>query len=258
MVKAKKHLGQHFLTSIGAVLKIIKTADLKTNDFVLEIGPGKGVLTEKLLEKSDVLAVEKDREMIVFLKEKFKKEIENKKLILLEGDILEENLEKYLKNKKYKIVANIPYYITGEILRKFLEAKEKPILMVLLMQNEVAKRIVTKEGKESILSISVKIFGKPEYISKVSAGSFFPKPKVDSAILKISQITKPEINTEIFFNILKEGFLHKRKKLISNLSQIFEKEDLKNIFQKLGLDENIRPEDLDLEKWINLTQQKTA
>lgn len=253
MVRAKKHLGQHFLTSIGAVLKIIQTADLKTNDLVLEIGPGKGVLTEKLLEKSDVLAIEKDEEMIVFLKEKFKKEIENKKLTLLEGDILKENLEKYLKNRKFKVVANIPYYITGEILRLFLEMKNKPVSMTLLVQKEVAKRIVASDGKESILSLSIKFFGEPFYIDTVKAGSFNPKPKVDSAIIQIRNI-KEVSDSDSFFNLIKNAFAHKRKKLLGNLRDFYQIDKIKLYLKENNINENVRAEDLKLSDWISITK----
>ena len=155
---------------------------------ILEIGPGKGALTKKLLEKSGiVIAIEKDRELFGLLKDKFEKEIENKKLILVNEDILEFDTDK-LQN--YKIIANIPYNITGAILKKFLTAKNQPETMVLMVQNEVAKRIVARDKKESILSISVKAYGEPKMIMKVPARYFSPSPKVDSAVILIKNFGK--------------------------------------------------------------------
>ncbi len=251
-MKAKKHLGQHFLNSKKAIETIIKAGDLTENEFVLEIGPGKGVLTESLLKLGVyVLAIEKDLEMIEILKEKFEKEIKTKRLILINDDILEINLDKYLKNKKYKLIANIPYYITGEIFKKFLEHKHKPVKLVLLVQKEVAERIVCRDNKESILSLSVKFFGKPKYIETVKAGSFSPPPKVDSAILEIKDlIERNKKETEKFFDIVKLSFAHKRKKLFSNLSLKYNKESIENCFQVLKIDKNVRAEDLDINNYL--------
>src|SRR6185312_3875994 len=139
-------------------------------DVVLEIGPGRGVLTEKMLAQAKrVIAVEKDDELFVVLQEKFKKEIRNKELELVHADILD-----YLPEGNYKLIANIPYNITGAILEKFLSEEHQPSLAVLLVQKEVAQRIVARDDKESILSISVKVYGEPKYIDTVKAGSFNP------------------------------------------------------------------------------------
>lgn len=189
---AKKSLGQHFLTSTRAIESIIDAGDVVAEDIILEVGPGRGVLTEKLLVfAAKVIAVEKDRELIPILEEKFKKEIKSDKLDLLEKDVLEfdpETLRFY--DLPYKVIANIPYYITGQFLRKFLETTYQPERMVLMLQKEVAERIVAKDKKESILSISVKAYGKPRYVETVKAGSFSPAPNVDSAILSIENISK--------------------------------------------------------------------
>jgi len=233
MIYAKKSLGQHFLTSQSAVDKIVDVSDPSGDDIILEIGPGRGVLTEKLLLfAGKVIAVEKDDGLFEFLKERFKKEIENGKLDLIHGDILDfdPNIFSFYKDLNYKVVANIPYNITGAILKKFLSAEYQPECMVLMVQKEVAERIVAKDKKESILSLSVKIYGEPKYIQTVKAGSFFPAPKVDSAILLISDISKgfflltPSVNggkeagrEGRFFELVRAGFKSKRKKLISNL-----------------------------------------
>src|SRR5258706_8508314 len=225
MHKAKKSLGQNFLKSEIALRKIVEVGEIKHDDIILEIGPGKAAHTEKLLEKTRlVIAVEKDRELLEFLKIKFEKEIKTKKLILINDDIFKFKIEDH-KLKNYKIIANIPYNITGAILKKFLTEKTKPTLMVLMVQHEVGKRIVARDNKESILSISVKAYGKPKLIMKVAARYFSPAPKVDSVIILINDIsreafTKNEINEEKFWEIVKTGFAHKRKKLGSNLKTL--------------------------------------
>lgn len=254
MNKPKKSLGQHFLTSEGAVKSMVSTPDVEKNDIVLEIGPGRGVLTKALLETgAKIIAVEKDTELISLLKEKFAKEIVSGKLNLVEQDILYFNPSSIKSKGSYKLIANIPYYITGEIIKKFLTAKYKPESMTLLVQKEVAERIVARDGKESILSLSVKFFGTPKYVQIVKKGSFNPPPKVDSAILHIEISDKRhEIREEEFFKMIKAGFKSKRKKLISNLSSLYEKEKLTEIFTKLSLDPNVRAEDLNLEKWLVL------
>src|SRR3989338_1559210 len=197
--KAKKSLGQNFLKSKPALRKIIEAGEIRKDDVILEIGPGKGKLTSKLLEKSNcVIAVEKDRELFEFLKIKFEKEIRNKKLILIEDDCLNFNPKNYnLDARTYKLISNIPYNITGAILKKFLTDKNQPERMVLLVQREVAQRITTpspsstgRGGKESILSISVKAYGEPKMIMKVPARYFSPAPKVDSAVIAINNISR--------------------------------------------------------------------
>jgi 16S rRNA (adenine1518-N6/adenine1519-N6)-dimethyltransferase len=247
-IRAKKSLGQNFLKSHSALKAIIDAGELEKGEIVLEIGPGKGALTEKLLESGAIVfAVEKDKGLIEFLTEKFQKYIENKSFFLIEGDILELDIKSILKNtfNIYKIIANIPYNITGAILKKFLTEENQPERMVLMVQNEVAKRIVANNEPESILSISVKAYGSPKIITKVPARYFSPAPKIDSAIILIKDINKDffqknNIKEEIFWQIVKTGFAHKRKKLSSNLKNI------------IKLDEkylNARAENLKIEDW---------
>jgi len=255
----KKSLGQNFLKSQSALNTIISSAELVADDIVLEVGPGQGVLTEKLLPLvKTVVAVEKDRRLIPILEEKFKKEIGNKKLEIIEGDILSKELDELgLESEKYKIVANIPYYITGKFLRKFLENEKQPTLITVMVQKEVADRIVAKDGKESILSISVKAYGEPVLIKKVPKGSFSPPPKVDSAILLIKNISKDFFNNvseEFFFKIMKTGFSHKRKILSKNLTGVFSKDELQRKLRKLGVDENERPEKISLGNWKKILE----
>jgi 16S rRNA (adenine1518-N6/adenine1519-N6)-dimethyltransferase len=210
---------------------------------------------------ANVIAVEKDDRLISVLEELFAKEIKSKQFTLIHGDVLDLDVKSYLLSvTSYKLIANIPYYITGEITRKFLSGNFQPSLIVVLVQKEVAERITTsiqgkskiKEGKESILSISVKVYGEPKYIQTVKAGCFFPPPKVDSAILLIDNISKKNFfnkeHEQKFFEIMKTGFAHKRKTLSSNLKGMVSKEKL----AELGINEKERAENLTLEQWLEI------
>ncbi len=239
-------------------MAIIRAGDIKTTDTILEIGPGKGMLTEKLLEHaSKVIAIEKDFELVGLLKEKFTKEIDSQKLILVQGDILNIEISKLVANH-YKLIANIPYYITGAILKKFLqEEKVQPERIVLLLQKEVAERIVARDGRESILSISVKAYGEPKYIETVQKRYFSPAPKVDSAILLIQDISRRNfvsLNEEKFFEIVKKGFAHKRKLLSGNLKPSLGSEAPKWL-EECGVGEKARAENLKLENWLCLAKK---
>jgi 16S rRNA (adenine1518-N6/adenine1519-N6)-dimethyltransferase len=260
--RPKKHFGQNFLKSQVALNKMCEAGKVCSNDIILEIGPGKGALTEKLLEKAKkVFAVEKDDTLVEFLKEKFKNEVKIKKIEIINEDILNFDLKKYgFKNCKYKIIANIPYNITGAILKNFLSNNIQPKKMILLVQKEVAERIVARGRKESILSLSVKVYGSPKYEMKVSKKYFSPSPKVDSAIINIENISRKNFKSkkeeEVFFELIKSGFAHKRKLVHKNIENIFNKyggfngEKLKNF----GIDKNARAEDINFEKWLEISE----
>ena len=284
MNKPKKSLGQNFLKSEKIAQEIVEAGEVGLDDIVLEVGPGKGILTAELLKKAKkVIAVEKDESLAGFLKEKFAENIKNGKLELVSEDILKFSPNFYnLQPNSYKLIANIPYYITSHLLRTFLENPPnggQPSLMVLMVQKEVAERIVgTKSeakrnfsrftlprsgagsdasqnfalprSKESILSISVKAYGRPEIIRNVPAGYFSPAPKVDSAVIKISNISKnffQDIDEKKFFETVKKGFSQKRKMLINNLKA--KKDD----FKACNIGEKARAENLSLEQWKCLT-----
>lgn len=265
-MKAKKSLGQYFLKSGAAIAEIVRAAEIKKGEKVLEIGPGKGILTAALLSAgAKVTAVEKDSRLVEFLKEKFAPEIKSNHLVLVHDDILKFEPTRYtLQATSYKLVANIPYYLTGEILRKFIGGKVKSSRAVLLVQKEVAERVVARpkpldsaRGKESILSISVKVYGTPKLVRKVPAGAFDPPPKVDSAILLIENIknnfgsAREEKN---FFEILKAGFAHKRKLLAGNLAGKFGRGKVSAAFVKCGLPTKARAENLKLSDWLRLAE----
>lgn len=259
---AKKSLGQHFLTSKSALEKIVAAGDINANDIVVEAGPGQGVLTEPLLAASGkVIAIEKDRELVAELRKTFSRDIEGFRLDLKEGDVLDFDpaiISTYKKDLTYKVVANIPYYITNAIIRLFLEAKHQPERMVLLIQKEVAERILARDGKESILSIAVKAYGTPKIAAKVPAGAFNPPPKVDSAILVIDTISKKlfeHIDEKQFFKTVRAGFAHKRKRLAGNLTALYEKEAILKAFHKLKFLPDTRAEDITLSDWKKLVQE---
>lgn len=254
-MRAKKSLGQNFLRSESAIQKMLDAAEVSEGDLILEIGPGQGALTEKMLGRgAKVIAIETDQEMVAILKDKFAEEVADGRLELIKEDVLKYSPEN-LPN--YKIVANIPYYITGEIIRKFLsDIENQPQKMSLLMQKEVADRIMTRDGKESLLSISVKAYCTPKYIDTVKAGSFVPAPKVNSGIILFDQISKNFFSNKKqeaeFFKLIRAGFSHKRKRLLSNLK----KEggyDVSDVLKNdTSVTENTRAEELSTDQWREL------
>jgi 16S rRNA (adenine1518-N6/adenine1519-N6)-dimethyltransferase len=275
-MRAKKSLGQHFLNSGYVLEQIISAARIKEGEIILEIGPGTGFLTAALLNTgAQVIAVEKDDRAEELLKEKFSIEIGDGQLRLIHGDILDPEILHFpfsIFHSGYSIVANIPYYITGAILEKFLAHEPRPSRMVLLVQKEVADRISARDGKESILSISVKASGTPRIIAKVSRGAFTPAPKVDSAILAIDDISgahfrgkyghgkntdREETSTNVkrFFDIVRAGFAHKRKLLKRNLEAIIDRKRLDTAWKNLGLDEKVRAENITVEQWFSLSTE---
>lgn len=263
-MKAKKSLGQHFLRSHTVIQKIILASGITPGDVVIEVGPGEGVLTLPLLESgARVIAVEKDPRCIALLTEKFSDALRDEHLILLHGDILAPHtradvFEGLLSGvPSYKVVANIPYYITGALFRLFLEQSRQPTLITFLVQKEVGEQIVARNGKEGVLSLSIKVFGDPVYIGTVKRESFTPKPKVDSAIITIRNISHDRLTgttVEHFFRLVKAGFRARRKMLAGNLVQGLHvsKTSVLEAFSKLGISEKVRGEDLQIETWLAL------
>lgn len=258
----KKSLGQHFLTSSSALAAIRDALGPTPTDLVVEIGPGEGTLTAELLPfVGKLIAIEKDARLIPFLREKFAKEIEAGTFDLIEGDALEFNpalLQHYnLQQFDYKVVGNIPYYITGALIEKFLSADIQPSALVFLVQKEVAERIA-REKKESILSLSVKAYGTPRYIKKVPAGSFSPPPSVDSAILLVADISRENFtdraHEDRFFALLHAGFAHKRKLLKRNIEGLLGA-DAAQALIAVGIPENARAEDVALAEWLALAKK---
>lgn len=278
-----KRLGQNFLIDEGVLKKIIESANLSKNDTILEIGPGVGNLTLELAKKvKKVIAIEKDERMIKILKESLECwDVKNVEII--KGDILKLDPKPYTI-KQYKVVANIPYYLTSPLIRKFLETKKQPSEMILMVQKEVAQRICPcppklkerrrgKTPKMSLLAVSVQFYVQPKIISYVSKKSFWPQPKVDSAIIKIvsRQFRVPVSRQfrERFFRIVKAGFSQPRKQIVNNLSRLnfspknlsgqaknpkVNREKVKKWLLKNNIQPSQRAESLGLDDWINLTK----
>lgn len=272
-----KSLGQNFLVDKEALSKIVDAGEIRPIDTVIEIGPGLGILTAELIKRAGrVVAIEIDAKMIELLNCSIAKllgsqnnnltiqpfglaqggQYNNEKVEIINADILQTNINDIVGTKPYKLIANIPYYITSKILEKFLTAEEKPELIVLLVQKEVAERICAAPGEMSVLSISVQAYGEPEIVGIVPASSFFPAPKVESSILKIanikSQITK--VSEKDFFRTVKIGFAARRKTLLNNLSAGFQvdKGTILNILKSVKLDENARAQELSIAEWERL------
>lgn len=271
-ISAKKSLGQNFLKDKKIIQRIVDSAEIKKGETVIEVGPGKGHMTQVILDSgANLLVVEKDRRLIPFLEEKFEKEIKNNQLKVIQGDALEMTKNAWetlsLVNQDFKIVANLPYYITGKFISTSLQSVVQPKKIVLLLQEEVVSRItgtsVTRDKritdeKENILSLSVKAYGNPKYEIKVSRKYFNPQPRVDSAVLSISDIskdcfTKNEVGEEQFFKLVKQGFASKRKFVLSNLKKGYS--DIDVIFEKLSINKKSRAEDLNLNDWINILKE---
>jgi 16S rRNA (adenine1518-N6/adenine1519-N6)-dimethyltransferase len=254
----KKSLGQHFLTSDYAPKKMCDAADLQVGDTVIEIGPGTGILTKEILARgAHVIAIEADTRAINALEETFSAEIAAQQLVIHHHDARTLAPANFgVSDHAYKVVANIPYYISGSLFRSFLDTDCQPTDLVFLVQKEVAQRIA-RDPKESLLSLSVKVFGTPTYISTIKRGHFNPPPKVDSAIIAITQINREYFDTlsqTTFFTLLHLGFGQKRKQLLGNLSKQYPRTELTTTFTKLDLPLDIRAEDIHAEKWITLAK----
>lgn len=250
MVVAKKSLGQNFLMHARIAERIALSAHLAPDAVVFEIGPGTGMLTRELLKLARrVIALEADHELFEKLQSDFASEIALGRLELMNGDIRTFDISTLPKG--YALVANIPYYLTGEIFRMFLEAENQPSSMTLLVQKEVAERIA-RSKKESILSLSVKAYGTPKYEFTVVRGAFRPAPKVDSAVLTVSDISRKNfassLEEEKFFALLHAGFAHKRKFVRKNL--------LEAGLPQGDIPEKARAEDVGLRMWLALIAEK--
>ncbi len=250
-LKPNKLLGQNFLVDLGILQKIALSADISKNDTVLEVGPGLGILTQTLAKKAKrVIAVEKDPQIAKILKESVRglKNIE-----VVEGDILKFHLR---VPQNYKVVANLPYYITSPVIRKFLEAKQKPELMVLMVQKEVAQRICAKPPRMNLLAVSVQFYAEPKIVSYVKKTSFWPQPNVDSAIIRINIRPEQMRGATIFFKLARAGFKQPRKQLGNNLAQGLRlpKEKITQWLLKNNLKPTQRAETLRVEDWKTLTK----
>ena len=252
-----KSLGQNFLTDPTILERITSIAGVTDKDTVLEIGAGLGHLTAHLARSAkQVAAVELDERFIPVLEENLA-EYENIRII--QGDILSLNPQDLVQQNNYLVVANIPYYITSRIIRNLLESDLKPNRIILTIQHEVAQRVCARSGKMSQLSLSVLMYGEPSLEMRIPAGAFFPPPKVDSAVIQVNLYPEPLLKWEMrerFFEIIKAGFLHKRKTLRNSLSKglAWDPVEIEQLLIESRIDPQRRAETLAMDEWLELTR----
>ena len=263
----KKSLGQNFLFDPVILDRIVAAGEVTATDVVLEIGPGAGSLTRCLAETAkQVIAVELDDRLIPILQYTL---ADHPSAAVVHGDILASSLETLIlpnqkseiKNQKFKVVANIPYYLTSAIIRHLLESKIKPSLIVLTVQREVAERLCAKPPEMSVLAVSVQVYGEPRIVGVIPASAFYPKPDVDSAIVRIDLFSDSPFAdsdaTDQFFSIVKAGFSQKRKKLKNALASglKMKMEEVEEMLNKAGIDSNRRAETLSVEEWKRVNRK---
>jgi len=256
---AQKKLGQHFLIDQDVLDNIISTAKLKSDDIVLEIGPGLGTLTRALSSfVKQVIAVEKDPEIIRVFKS-INSDLTGVEIVQNNALMLDRKFFKTYLDKPYKLIANLPYYLTSAIIRFFLQNQFSPDMMVLMVQKEVAERIIAVPPNANLLSIAVRFYGQPEIISDVSKNAFWPQPKVNSAIIKIIPYKKGRetLNSdEKIFQTIKAGFSKKRKQLHNSLASNFHLDNatIKKVLTQSNIKNSRRAQTLTIPEWIKLHQ----
>jgi len=258
-LKARKGLGQHFLVDREVLGVITSAAELAPADLVVEVGPGLGILTRELAQLAGgVIAIELDNKLAALLKKRL---ASFKNVTIINDDVLKIEPGDLLKGQTatgYKVVANLPYYITSPVLRHFLEASAKPQMMIVMVQKEVAEAIAAKPGQMSLLSVSVQFYGRPKIISRVPAQSFYPAPEVDSAILRIDLYPRPAVAVDErgFFDLVRAGFAAPRKQMVNSLAQGLglAKTDVSSLLEGADIASQRRAETLSLEEWARLWQ----
>lgn len=270
-IRPRKALGQNFLVDRTVVPRTVSAAEIGPQDVAIEVGPGLGVLTEELARVAGhVIAVELDERLAAALRRRL---ANYANVTIIRGNILELSVETLLEetlgrapsraNFSYKVVANLPYYVTSPVLRFFLEAHLKPRLMVIMVQKEVAERIAAAPPKMSLLAISVQFYGQPRIVGIVPPKAFYPVPKVESAILRIDLYEHPAVNVanrEAFFKLVHAGFEQRRKQLPNTMASVLrvDKEQVIRALEQAGLDPRRRAETLSLEDWERLYQAMEA
>ncbi|HEX7976809.1 MAG TPA: 16S rRNA (adenine(1518)-N(6)/adenine(1519)-N(6))-dimethyltransferase RsmA [Anaerolineales bacterium] len=250
-----KRLGQNFLVDESALNKIVEIAEVGSDDTVLEVGPGLGSLTSLLATQARrVVAVELDENLLPPLREAL---ASYSNVELVQGDILALDTERLIGEASYRVVANIPYYITSALIRHLLEAKARPVQMVLTVQREVAERITARPGDMSLLALSVQVYGRPEVMARIPAGAFYPAPTVDSAVVRVGLYPEPILpakQLDAFFRLAKAGFSQKRKTLRNALAggMHWSPVQAEAVLRAAGIDPKRRAETLSLEEWGRL------
>lgn len=261
--ETKKSLGQHFLNNATVPRLMCDAGRVAVDDVVLEVGPGTGALTREILARgAKVIALEADQRAIDVLEKDFASEIADGKLKIIRADVREFNLDTLgFADHSFKVIANIPYYLTGHLFRVFLGGTPQPSTLVFLVQKEVGKRAtaeLSRGEKESLLSLSIKAFGQPRYVKTIGKGHFTPPPKVESAIVLVESIGRDRfvgLNPKDFFDILHLGFGSKRKQLLGNLAKRYDRAVIADVLEALDLDLHVRAEDIGIDKWIMLANK---
>ena len=244
--------------SRSVLCAVVDALDVSLETAVLEIGPGKGALTEYILAKySSVVAVEKDHDLVTTLQDRFAEEISDKSLLVVRGDVRDGGWREVIGDRPYAVIANIPYYLTGSLIKDLLTCHHPPVALSLVMQKEVAERITRKKNaKESLLSLSVQLFGITRYIQTVPRRLFSPQPTVDSAIVTITDVQQPSQDVQdAFFKIVKMAFQEKRKRVLKKFNEI---PRLKHILQKNGVTPTDRAEDVPFAVWYAIAVEYTS
>ncbi len=263
-LQPKKSLGQNWLVDESVLSRIAAAAELTQQDIVLEIGPGLGALTRHLAEGAGrVIAVELDEALIPPLSRSL---ADYANVTIVQGDILQFSPSALVSGSdlssstiQYKVVANLPYYITSAVIRHLLEADVPPSLIVLTVQLEVAQRITAAPGKMSLLAVSVQFYGRPSIVTHIKAGSFYPVPQVDSAAVRIEPYNHPAVDMadrEGFFAVVKAGFSQKRKQLHNALAAGLARSqaDVASALERAGVSGRRRAETLTLDEWASVAQ----
>ena len=261
-LRPKKSLGQNFLLDANILRQIVRAADVTPDDLVIEVGPGAGTLTEQLtLTARHVIAVELDQNLVAILRQTF---VDRPNVTIVHADVLQLDIDTLLAAQPslaYEVVANLPYYITSAAIRKFLDHRHKPSLMVLMVQQEVAQRILAKPGELSLLAVSVQYYAAPTLVMRLPAGAFYPAPTVDSALVRLDVHAQPRtVSPQRFFQVVSAGFSQKRKQLRNSLAgglriSTGESEDL---LRGAGIDPQRRAQTLTLEEWERLATSLPA
>jgi len=260
-IHPKKKLGQNFLHDPGALEKIVATAQLTPNDTVLEVGPGTGTLTKFLAEAARrVIAVEIDERLKPVLDNEL---IDHPHVWVIYQDILTVDIATLLQPDDYVVVANLPYYITSAILRHLLEARHKPRRLVLTVQQEVAERLVAQPDDMSLLAVSVRFFGQPHIVNRLKPAAFWPRPDVDSAVVRIDVHDQPPVDVPdetTFFRVVRAGFGQKRKQMKNALGGGLgiATSEAATLLETADIDPRRRAETLSLEEWAALTRAVTV
>jgi len=257
----RKSLGQHFLVNQTIAQRIVRAAQINSDDLVVEIGPGTGALTIGLAQRAKrVIAVELDRSLIPALKAKLG---EAANVTIIHGDALEVDFSALVAREAgpfaaVRFVANLPYYITSAVIRRILECGLPSTVIVLTVQAEVAERIVAHPPDMSLLAVSVQFYGRPELLFRIPAGCFYPPPKVESAVVRIYPHTRwPSVDAVRFFQVVRAGFCQPRKQLRNALAAglNLEKSQVTDWLGRAGIDPAQRPETLSVEDWVRLCER---